>query len=56
MISAQPEPPFEELAQRLEDQAEALARAHAEQRLLALRNDPRRWRRAHLLWPLFAKG
>ncbi|WP_324740597.1 hypothetical protein U8326_12235 [Tsuneonella sp. CC-YZS046] len=36
--------------------AALLAQAHAEQRLLARRADPLRWRMARLLWPLFTKG
>jgi len=43
------------LAARLARKAEALARAHAASRLLARRGDPRRWRSARLLWPLFTK-
>ena len=42
---------FDRLAARLT----ARARALAEARLLARRADPRRWRRARLLWPLFGK-
>lgn len=41
---------------RLAARARALAEAHAERRALARRGDPRRWRRAALLWPLFTKG
>jgi len=43
------------LVARLAVKAEALGRAHAETRLRQLRRDTRRWRRAGLLWPLFAK-
>ena len=35
--------------------AEAFGRAAAETRQRAARSDPARWRRAALLWPLFAK-
>jgi hypothetical protein len=35
--------------------AAALARARGETALRARRADPARWRRAGLLWPLFAK-
>jgi len=35
--------------------AEALVRAATESRRRAARADPARWRRAALLWPLFAK-
>ena len=34
---------------------EAKARAIAEAKLSARRDDPRRWRRAGWVWPLFAK-
>jgi hypothetical protein len=43
------------LVARLAAKAEALARAAAENRRRAARADPARWRRAALLWPLFAK-
>jgi hypothetical protein len=36
--------------------AEALARAHAVRSRLARTDNPVRWRRAALLWPLFTKG
>lgn len=39
------------LAERLTARAKAIATA----RLSARRDDPRRWRRAGWLWPLFAK-
>ena len=38
----------------LVERAAAIARARAA--TLALRDDPARWRRAGLLWPLFTKG
>jgi len=56
MIEASPQPDFAALARRLADRAETLARARAEAMLLARRDDPRRWRRASLLWPLLTKG
>lgn len=43
-------------AARLLARAGALAEARAERAALARRRDPRRWRRAKLLWPLFVKG
>lgn len=42
-------------AARLAARAAQLAVAGAEATLLARRGDPARWRRARLLWPLFAK-
>lgn len=52
MISAEPEPSLETLASRLAARAKALAEARA----IARRAGEGRWRRAKLLWPLFAKG
>jgi hypothetical protein len=40
---------------RLSESLAAKARVIAETRLSAHRNDPRRWRRAGWLWPLFAR-
>ncbi|WP_324262152.1 hypothetical protein U4960_03105 [Altererythrobacter sp. H2] len=40
-------------AQRLARKAARLAEARAGASLLARREDPRRWRMARLLWPLF---
>jgi hypothetical protein len=40
---------------RLAGKAARLAEAHAETALRTRRDDPSRWRRAGLLWPLFAK-
>lgn len=40
-------------AQSLARKAVRLAEARTETRLLARRTDPRRWRMARLLWPLF---
>ncbi|HMO68595.1 MAG TPA: hypothetical protein PKD92_11760 [Novosphingobium sp.] len=54
MISADP-PPFDRLVTRLAAKARALAEARAEAHALARRDDPARWRRARLVWPLFAK-
>ena len=42
-------------AARLSARAARLAEAREEARLRARRDDPSRWRRAALLWPLFAK-
>lgn len=47
---------FASLASRLTEKARALAAARIETRALNRRGDDRRWRRAALLWPLFAKG
>jgi len=56
MIEGKTRPDFAALARLLADRAETLARARAEEALLARRDDPHRWRRAQLLWPLFTKG
>lgn len=56
MIRAQPNLSLAELAGRLENRARELAQAHAERQALTRRPDSRRWRRAALLWPNFAKG
>jgi hypothetical protein len=42
-------------AARLAARAAGLAEARAEAALRARRADPSRWRRAAVLWPLFAK-
>jgi len=42
-------------AARLAARAAQVAVASAEAKVLARRSDPTRWRRARLLWPLFAK-
>lgn len=47
---------FAGLAARLIDRARLLGEAEAERMALARRDDPRRWRKAALLWPLFTKG
>ena len=56
MIDADATRAFDALARRLERRAVTLAAARTRSALLARRNDPLRWRRAQLLWPLFAKG
>ncbi|KPH57579.1 hypothetical protein ACLIMP_02235 [Novosphingobium aerophilum] len=56
MISADAGPSLAALFRRLASRAEALAAAHAEARRMAARGDETRWRRADLVWPLFAKG
>jgi hypothetical protein len=43
------------LAARLADKAARIAEARTASLLRARRGDPSRWRRAVLLWPLFAK-
>lgn len=42
-------------AARLAAKARTLAQAATEDRWRERRNDPARWRRAALLWPLFTK-
>lgn len=56
MIDAEASRGFDAWATQLERKAVALAEARARSALLARREDARRWRRAQLLWPLFAKG
>ena len=51
MIEADAGKALDRLAPRLTAKAAALAKAR-----LRSRNDENRWRRAALLWPLFAKG
>jgi hypothetical protein len=46
---------FAALAARLTARAAELAEAHGEMLALERRADPRRWRRARLLWPGFTK-
>ncbi len=46
---------FDALAARLMDAARRIGEARAAELAFARRDDPRRWRRAGLLWPLFAK-
>jgi hypothetical protein len=47
---------FGAIAARLAERAGKLAIASATSRVLAARKDESRWRRAGLVWPLFAKG
>jgi hypothetical protein len=47
---------FAALAARLTVRAEDIAQAHGESLILERHDDPRRWRRARLLWPNFSKG
>ena len=54
MISAQTQPPLDDLAVQLARIAEAIATAHAQDAALARAGDPTRWRRADLIWPQFA--
>ena len=56
MISAETRPDFAALAARLIAMAQTLGEAEAEQAALAQRDDPARWRKPGLLWPLFTKG
>lgn len=56
MITAKTDEAFDALARRLEVRARETAEAHIEETTLARRGHPDRWRRAGLLWPLFAKG
>jgi len=56
MITADPQPSFAALARRLTGKVAALAEARKGDALLQASGDPRRWRRAALLWPLFTKG
>jgi hypothetical protein len=46
---------FDAVAARLRARAAMIGAAFARRQLLAGRNDPRRWRSAKLLWPLFAR-
>ncbi|QYJ07151.1 hypothetical protein [Qipengyuania flava] len=47
---------FAALAERLTRRAATLAKAQGETRLRARQRDGGQWRRAGLLWPLFAGG
>lgn len=47
---------FAALAQRLTRHAATLAKARGESRLRERARDGEQWRRAGLLWPLFAGG
>lgn len=54
MISASA-PETKGLAARLATKAATIARALGESRLRERREDPSRWRKPGLLWPLFTK-
>ncbi|WP_168176204.1 hypothetical protein [Novosphingobium sp. PC22D] len=56
MIRADADKAFDALARRLAAKARRLAEAQTAERLASRKGDPARWRRARLLWPLFAKG
>ncbi len=56
MIAAESGSAFAGLAARLAERARRLAEARMRRLALARRGDPRRWRSARLLWPLFAEG
>lgn len=56
MIAASPTPGFPELFTKLTAKARTLAEARAARLALEAAHDPRRWRRAALLWPLFARN
>ena len=47
---------FARLVPALVRSAERIARNHLAERSLARRDDPRRWRRATLIWPSFTRG
>lgn len=53
MIETRIDPPPKDLAERLAERAARLAAARAEDMARIRRSDPRRWRKAGLLWPLF---
>ena len=55
MISARFHPGFEALVRLLEAKAGALAQASAQTSAMG-QDNPRRWRSARLIWPLFTKG
>ena len=60
LIETRVDKAFDALARRLTARAAAIAMAltaaSAETQALAARGDESRWRRADLVWPLFAKG
>ena len=56
MIEAEADTAFAALTVRLTRKAARLAEAHAQRRRLAKRDNPARWRRASLVWPLFGQG
>lgn len=55
MIEARPAQISRAFVDRLARKAAQLAQASAQNRLLARKRNPRRWRSARLLWPLFTK-
>ena len=55
MIRARTDTAFARIAAGLIARARALGQARAASRALIARGDSRRWRRAALLWPLFAR-
>lgn len=55
MIEAKPAESSADFAAHLTARAVRLAQAYGEAFLRARRDDPTRWRRAGLLWPLFTK-
>ena len=54
MISATPNPSWDELVTQLAETAGQLAQAQAENQARGAADDPSRWRDAGLLWPDFA--
>ena len=56
MITATPQPSFDELTTQLADMAQALAVAGAQNAQLARSGDPIRWRVASLVWPIFTSS
>jgi len=44
-----------DLSSALTDKARALAKSRGENAVRQIRNDPERWRKARLLWPLFVE-
>lgn len=56
LIRADADTALDRLTRSLTAKAALLATARIRSRLLARRNDDSRWRRANLVWPLFASG
>ena len=56
MITATPQPDFDELTSQLAAMAEALAVARAQSAQLAKGAEPIHWRQASLVWPLFTSS
>jgi hypothetical protein len=56
VIDAKVEPAQKPFAAALAAKAALLAQAYGENLIRARADDPTRWRLAHLVWPLFAKG